>query len=325
MKLKTYIFLKHYIKKHIYGQDGDYTLFNLFKLYADKEVKTYRDIVSCGKEFMNFVKKNKDKIQTEALKYDYCDFEDDLIDIDYAINGLIQESRVDEVNSFVDFVDYFTHNGEHILDVGAGAVPMSSIKLAAHNRDVSAMDKLMLSDELLASTFGVAAKDELFTTQTDVSSYDYLVGNRPCGAIGDIVEVANRENKAYILNLCHCEAAGYAKKKGMKGDNWFEILPEIDSKIKFADHVATNLDISDEKLSEVQERYFGDFAIAQNTMLQLAKLMMTGMEQLTRGFQGEKTIKTEDGTTIVCSKVCIDGEWKRESDETDEPELGEEE
>ena len=328
MKLKTYLFLKNYIKNHAFGQNGDYTLFNLFKDFADREITTVGDIITCGTSFMDFINKNKKHILKEAsyVMYEELDeFEDDMIEIDYALDVLRRINRKQENDAYVGLVNYLTGKNDRVLDVGAGAIPFSSMKLASRKNNVSVMDRLLFSDNLLSKKFNLAANDEMFTKNTDVSNYDVLVGNRPCGAIGEMVESAKKENKGYIINLCHCDAKKFAKENGINADNWFEILPEIDSDVKFAEHVATNLDISSESFKVAVMKYF-DFNTIPQTIADLAKLLNEGLEDLGVVTKRGNVIERRVGNTIVSyTTVKVDGKWKKVNDEFDEgEEMGEE-
>lgn len=325
MHLSTYMFLKNYIKNHSYGKDRDYSLFEIFKKYADKEIKEISDIVDRGQDFIRFIKKNQKKLLKEASLYGCETFEDDFIDVDYALNLFSKPNRSEENYAFAELINYFTGVNDKILDVGAGAIPYSSILLAKKDKDVTAMDKLMFSEALLKK-FGVGANDGLFEEDTDISGFDYVVGNRPCGAIGQMVENCKQQNKAYIINLCHCEVGKYARKMGIRTDNWFDILPEIDGKIKVYDNFVTNLDVGEEEFEKVVKKYFASVA-SLNLFANLTMLFNECVEDLgSVSKSGGEVTRVVGNAVVSISQAKVDGEWKSIFDEeSKEIEPGEEE
>lgn len=251
MDIKTYELLKYELKNNKYSANRD-DVVRLFKKFSTEEVYDVEEILPkycefvaalqemrglcsymTNEEFSDFYKSSLNDLVSYPAYWGYMvdkgyAGEDKLVDEYYS-----QAGYVDRVNSIAG------HNRDiKILDVGAGEVPYSSIMLAESFDKVSAMDKFILSDECIRR-FGVESRDKLFDSATGLGNYDFIVGNKPCEAIPNIVKACAEQKKPYFMVLCACKSPNHSLA------GWQEYLRKYDRDIKFSrDNVmAYNLDM----------------------------------------------------------------------------------
>lgn len=314
MKRKTLLCLSEFVLKGLYDGFVSKPFITLFKNYVDKEFKKVNDFICIAETYIKFIMRNKEQILKSFPVLKEEELRSDLNEIAMVVNSFRFGEGITSIDNFVRMVEYFINNKSRVLDVGAGGFPLSSIKLAKKNNNVAAMDKFIVSDELIKK-LNVSPIDGYFDEKTNIRDYDIVVGIKPCSAIGQVVEVCKKENKPYFIHLCECGASDYAlsKFKTLFGD-WRRILPEIDSDVKFASVYATNIDFSEERLKnlvckkckltkEMQECGTIDFMNGFNIM----------MEALAKG--EEKEIKTSSGVISTSIVNCSEADWKSFDDE----------
>ena len=248
MRRKTLSYLEDFIIKGLYDGFVSKPFITLFKNYMDKEFRNVNDFVCVASAYVKFIMVNKSIILENYPDLDEKVLDSDLNEITRIINHLKGRENIHTLNNYIRMVEYFINRNTRVLDVGAGAFPLSSIKLTRASRNVTAMDEFIVSDNLIKSK-NVNPLNQYFDYNTDVSNYDFVVGLKPCSAIGKIVEVCKNENKPYFIHLCNCSALDFALTRfnSFAGD-WKQILPEIDSSVKFVNVFATNIDMSEDKL-----------------------------------------------------------------------------
>ena len=221
MKKKTLDLLNQELDTHEYGLTSKvYTLQRLFDLYLKSEVETLDDIFVNTEDFENFVMLNKDKFKYSFLE----EFNDMLCCMVYAYNFAVSCAKMGykEQNQFADITKIVLPDDKmSVLDVGTGKIPISSYLLAKKYRKVTAMDQTHGQTIPYHSRFGVKFADEYFTPDTKISSYDALVGRRPCQAIPIMVETAAKMKKPYFIDLCNCWASG---------ESYFKIIRYLQDK-----------------------------------------------------------------------------------------------
>ena len=250
MKRKVLKHLKEYIKKNVYG---DYTLFMLFQEYEKQTIKTLDGLYQTTEEFIKFLYKNRDKILKDISYIEAADFEKEFDEIIFAFRHI---SRSDNVNSTYEFVrlaeTLYDDKSATILDVGAGAIPLSSFLFTTSFDEVYSMDKFLLSEEYIKGQ-GVQPINAYFKKDTNISGYDYIVGKCPCSAIPHIVKNSAKENKPYFLELCDCSLNSIILPNGTIPEKWEDVLFDYDPNITFVGDYALNIDASKSQLIKLIE------------------------------------------------------------------------
>ena len=241
MKKKTLYYLNSFIRNELYDQYVSRPFIALFKNYADKEIKNINDFKLAAEAFIKFIMINKNLILMSSQNLTEAELRSDLNEIASVINRLMDREQQTNQDNFVNMVEYFINRNSRVLDVGAGGVPFSSIRLGENNDNISSMDKFIVSNKLIKRN-NVNPIDCYFDEKTDISKFDIVVGMKPCSAIGNIVESCKRENKPYLLYLCECGAFDYATDKlKIFSSDWSFVLPKIDSDVKIGYNYVTNI------------------------------------------------------------------------------------
>ena len=205
-----------------------------------------------------------------------------IIDIKRSFESVFHESLNNtRAEGFVNVVcDLAPSKNIHLLDVGSGQVPYSSILFGQKFREVSSMDNEFVMSPMSLRKMNVYAHEEYFKTTTPIEQYNMIVGRSPCSAIDSIVYLCAKYKKPYYLVLCDCSIPTkefFTKKynidpksisdvepetsladyldylKRYKGTElpWQSLLPAIDSNIKFYGNVAYNIDASEQEVADI--------------------------------------------------------------------------
>ena len=314
MKKKTLFYLNSFIQNKMYDQYVSRPFIALFKNYADKEIRNINDFKLAAEAFIKFVMINKNLILMSSENLSETELRSDLNEIASVINRLLNVEQAINQDNFVNMVEYFINKNIKVLDVGAGGVPFSAMRLGRNNNNISAMDKFIISDRLIKKN-NVNPIDCYFNEKTNISKFDMVVGLKPCSAIGHIVDVCRQKNKPYLLYLCECGAFDYAASKAMISSNWGYILPKIDKDVKLANGFATNLDLSEDKLKKI---IYKKCKLTQEMQSCGTISFMESFSKIMKEFEKEsvqeKTIVTPTGVVSI-SKSNVEGEWKVANDE----------
>lgn len=256
MDKKVLRYLKNYIKSHSYGRNADYTLQTLFQAYESRAIMSLDGLFVATQEFVQFLFKNKNKIlKTIAPQNNIARnyFEKEFDQILFAFDHISDTNQLNNQALFVKLSETLYDNANSkILDVGAGGIPLTSFLFTTSYDNVSSMDKFLLSDEFLKSQ-NIDPHNRYFTKHTDISSYDFVVGRKPCSAIPSIVERCAKENKPYFLELCGCHLDHMRLTDGSTPDSWEQVLPDLDPNIAFIQNYAFNVDASESQVVKLIE------------------------------------------------------------------------
>lgn len=232
---------------------------DLYTVYTSYEIDSFDKIVSGTNEFFTFLIESK-PYKTDRLVRDSINRAMRIIT--RHINRFSYENLGNKFAQAALNLSPTNPQFSHILDVGPGYVPYSSLVLATETKDVSAMDKDFLFSTTSLKNMNVNASLAYFGKNTPIDDYDFVIGSCPCSAIPYIVAKCKLANKPYFLQLCDC--AIYDKRVSIldsfaaKGKyKWSDILPELDPDIKFYDDYAFNLGASPAQVKRVISRIYG--------------------------------------------------------------------
>ena len=249
MEVKDIMLLRQFVKSKPYS----YTNFNLdhvFKEYSSMAISSLQDFSKVSEEFSSVLKcledcfvfnSEEDKLDLKMEIGRYPLFLKNSFQPKYALTDDKYTLTIKELAPSKDQTK--------ILEVGSGQVPHSSIVLAKDCKQVSSLDKFLLSESCLKK-LGINAIDGTFDKNTQVEDYDFVVGQRPCSAIENMVINASQQNMPYFIELCNCALTDIAKREG-KYRNWQQILPEYDSQVKFVENYAFNVDATEGQISNL--------------------------------------------------------------------------
>ncbi len=198
-------------------------------------VQTKYKITDIDLEYMNFLGKYlKDiKVSRKAIKESGANDKQALF-VNQIINSVSQfkvtKANISESQKFVNIVNEVFDERISLLDVGSGSrFPVSSLQFLESGNKVTTMDEFhtFWNSFELFEKLGLNVKSEYFYHDTDISTYDVIVGNSPCKAIIPIVETcADKEDKEYLIRMCDC----CSPRGGMTG--FVEYLKEKDSNLR---------------------------------------------------------------------------------------------
>lgn len=248
MKIQTHLILIDELHRHDYGNSGEYDIQKLFKLYTTCEITAFEDIRKEHKAFLHFVYENIDKFKGLTREADGSiskEEEKSLVSMARYLTIRLEalhskfyiNQRYDQENFAETVAKIIGNNKVNLLEVGSGEVPYSSILLAHDLGKITSMDHFLLSDESLKS-LNVNPINDYFNKDTDISDFGFIVGQRPCSVIAEIVKQCTKDKKPYFLQLCECNSPTHDI------DGWQKYLKLFDPKIKFSkrSYYAYNLD-----------------------------------------------------------------------------------
>ena len=224
----------------------------LYTLYSGLEIDAYEKIINSSNEFFDYlesvhefrsnrqfqnaVKSAENFLSNKLMKFSYHTFEKKFAEAVLEISPTKPERA-------------------HILDVGSGRVPYSSLAIATETKKVSSMDKEFIFAIESLKAMNVDALDMYFDATTPVDDYDFVVGKCPCSAIPHIVAQCVKANKPYFMELCNCALPNrkfYIRNNDFEESySWKNVLPDIDPNVKFFDEYAFNLDASPEQIKKI--------------------------------------------------------------------------
>jgi len=218
--------IENYFINSFNGEDYLYDhLLKLFSIYSSMYVKNFEEFQNSPNTFFKFLMENIDLIKKHYKTLE----EKDIIRCFERIKELLgyqifKRYKHDEQSTFSNIVSNIANNNKnkHVLDVGAGSVPYSSILLGQSIDTVSSMDRYFwLGDECLKN-LNVNPISQYFNRETNIDDYDMVVGRFPCSAIDSIVYLCKKYNKKYFIETCDCEMPSpdyFYKKWGIVRNN----------------------------------------------------------------------------------------------------------
>lgn len=211
MKKETFERLSQELNNRKYEVIGEYGLDRLFDIYLDGEIQSIEELRKIKvSKFRDFVLRNKlkininDNMESEVLE----EYLNRLVDGFIKANDPI--AWYNGTKEFVNTIKFMYPSDKYksVLDVGAGAVPTSSILLAQKYPEVTSMDYSQEVPTSFLKHFNVKYPQKFFSAETDVSKYDLVVGKRPCKAIENVVKVCSigprQDQKPFFIELCNC-------------------------------------------------------------------------------------------------------------------------
>ena len=230
----------------------------LYKLFSAVEIDEYEKIIDSTNDFFGFLRGHLQFVINPKFKVAVESAESIILPM---ANKFGHDSFEKKFAETVLELSPTRKSDAHILDVGPGKMPYSSLALATETKKVSAMDKEFIFAIESLKNMNVDALENYFTEITPVEDYDFVVGKCPCSAIGHIVANCAKANKPYFLELCNCAVPGrktwLRDEHGNEVHTWKNVLPDIDPNVKFYDNYAFNLDASPEQVKAVIERIHG--------------------------------------------------------------------
>lgn len=245
MKRKVLKHLKEYIKKNVYS---DYTLYSLFQEYEKNALISIDGLQKATKDFINFLTKHKYKILKDLPNSKFCQFNEEFDKILIAFKYFSTPKNVDSIYTFVKLAESLYDNKQSkILDVGSGGIPLSSFLFTTSFEDVYSMDKFLLSNDFLKAQ-NITPINDYFDSTTNVTNYDYVVGQCPCSAIPYIIQNCAKENKPYFIELCNCSLKNIELKDGSHPFSWQEVVYDYDSNITYLEPFVFNIDATQSQI-----------------------------------------------------------------------------
>ena len=250
-------FLKEYFSTHPVEKSGNNDLIAHYKLFSAFDIKDLRDLSGSPNRYATFLNDNIHLIKT-GKSIAIGELPKIIEQARITLNRRLSSAMTKPVSDFSHIVADVSPNKKesHVLDVGSGNVPYSSILLGKQFESVSTMDSEFLLSNAALDRMNVNAIDKFFTSSTNVKQYDIVVGKAPCSAIENIVRQCASEGKPYFIELCDCALPTKNYVAGWSG--WQDILPEIDEYVKFytaGTTFAFNLDASEEQVKKVIDKH----------------------------------------------------------------------
>ena len=225
---------------YVYGKNTDNInfpmLFNTFIQNEKFPVEKFNDACT---EFFDYVIDMKDKFIFQTYS-DKKTFLSDLHRFCVNFSRYFHIANLSVQEQFTNIVNEVAEKQDVILDVGSGELPVSSLLFGQSRGLVESMDKEFLLSSDCLGEYNVDANLEYFDITTNIDSYDFITGNRPCSAIKPIIMKCTAENKPFIVQACDCDIPGiYANWK-----DYSESFKELDGPIYFYGDYIYNVDSS---------------------------------------------------------------------------------
>ncbi len=221
----------------------DNPITTLYTEYSGLEIDSYDRIIDATYEFFEFLT-NSEICKNNNIVFAMVKHANQVIS--RKINRFSYENLGHKFAKLVQEVSPSNPKDSHILDVGPGIIPYSSLALALSTEKVSAMDESFLFSSQSLASMNVLGIEHFFDQNTNIDDFDFVVGSCPCTAIPYIVQKCKAQNKPYFLLLCDC--ATYNKNIQILNDfakkgafTWDKILPILDPQITLFEDYAFNL------------------------------------------------------------------------------------
>ena len=268
MFLKKEELIDHFITNELFKEKGtlDNKLYELFKVYSSFYILNKKELQESAESFHEFLLGYVDFLAS-STSTPYGSTLSILERFRKSCHKYIYNKFNDRhISSFTRTIcSIFEDKNKHVLDVGCGQLPLSSINLGEKFEKVSCMDKGYLISDFCLKHMNVEAVEKFFDEKTEVGKYDIVVGKNPCTAIDAIVYICSKYKKPYYIETCNCNIPNneelqkkypylstneenytlYNMPADTSKPNWRQILPHIDPNIKFTGNAVHNLDIDE--------------------------------------------------------------------------------
>lgn len=144
----------------------------------------------------------------------------------YAYLGVLKKEH-NHYNKILSFyMQYFSYPlDKQILEVGVGNCPTLALSLYNLIKSNNGNGSIIGYDPELAVTIdGINLRKELFTSATNISGVNLLMGCFPCEATEIMLDQALREKKELCLQLCGCTPEKYNNQ--ISYGDWLNLLHE---------------------------------------------------------------------------------------------------
>ncbi len=242
--------LNEYLSSHTISSCSD--VVDFYKVFTSLKVETLSELATSVKDFQDFLNKHFNQIKTTDPTSQSRlpkTIEKSLGILAKKTDLILSPEQIEYANIVSALAG--RNSSAKILDVGPGKIPVSSILLGQKHDSVTAMDSYFDISNNTLQKLHVNPITQYFKRTTSVEEFDFVAGNKPCSAIEAIVESCAKANKPYYIELCGCELAhrnNIADTFEYPAFGWENILPEIDSHIKFSGPIAYNLDATQSQL-----------------------------------------------------------------------------
>lgn len=144
----------------------------------------------------------------------------------YAYLDVLKKEK-NHYNKILNFyMQYFSRPfDKQILEVGVGNCPSLAINLYKMIQSNNGVGSIIGYDpELVVKPDKIDLKKDVFTTSTDISNIDLLIGCYPCEATEIMLDRALGEHKELCLQLCGCVPEKYNDQ--ISYGDWLNLLHE---------------------------------------------------------------------------------------------------
>ncbi len=179
----------------------------------------------------------KDKFLMDLRAYI---FKQDNAIADEVFDFLVSENLITNKPRTQTFIRHLItkyNSSNKVLDVGAGRMCNLSTELGKRGFKVTAIDpKIRLKDnELKPRKIQQIIKKPFYcdeySTGTDISNFDLIVGMEPCDATEHIIRQSLKYDKPFEVSLCYQAHNALNGQKFKTPEDWYEYLQQISNEI----------------------------------------------------------------------------------------------
>ncbi len=238
-----------------YVHDGLDGVYDLYKDYSAYALETPSDLKDSVIEFCNFLNNNLYRIKRkygcsdESILRAVASFKRSIL---FTMDRYMSEPYQNFANLVYELSP--SKSKEKVFEVGAGKIPSSSIYLADRVDQIKTIDSEFYISKVGLQNLGVDSEERFFNSSSKIDGYSFVVGRCPCSAIKYMVEKCAQANIPYLIKLCDCELIVRKRNSGVK-PTWGSVLLQADADVKIYKNFAYNLDVSEEMLDKLIERY----------------------------------------------------------------------
>ncbi|MDR0850036.1 MAG: hypothetical protein LBN07_00950 [Christensenellaceae bacterium] len=170
----------------------------------------------------------------EAIKSGELDVPSELLYDFFAFGKLVPSRHT----TFADDIasKYPAERFLRVLEIGAGKQCLLSKTLVKKGYYVTSMDPQILIDENRAAKKGFIVTKDYFRCDefspdsigTDISSYDLIVAQQPCGATEHIIRQCLKNNKPFEIKLCGDAHPHLSGEEDDTLEEWYNYLSSIE-------------------------------------------------------------------------------------------------
>lgn len=159
-------------------------------------------------QFDDFYKQNPFEFQENQFQAIRQDIENDA-------HGLLNDEYVDFIlwtkglksrqEYFAEFIEKLFSSAKYhsLLEIGCGRTARLARLLSTKGYEMTAIDPLLEQTSSIMKNTSVCFRTEQFAFgQTDISAFDAVVAQEPCGATEHIVRACIEKKKNFVISLC---------------------------------------------------------------------------------------------------------------------------